>query len=166
MSFAQVTTEASPTKLDRLTGSLDRLDKALDINVPGNEWHWANTVENSFAQVESALREHRALARSPNGILSGVDETRPSMARQADTLRNDFDHLVAQILVLRKEVRRAAEAFRPPSDLGGKAAGGEIPDFGAIRQQAKTLLAALQQDMGTELCLIMDSVNTDIGGGD
>src|SRR5579862_5634465 len=151
MSFAQIMTQATPTKLDRLAGSLDRLDKALDMNVPGNEWQWANVVESSLAHAESALREHRALARSPNGVLAGVDETRPSLARQADTLRNDFDHCVAQVLELRKEVRRAAEAFRPPSDLGGKAAAGEIPDFGAIRQQAKTLLAALQQDMGTEL---------------
>jgi hypothetical protein len=166
MAFAPALFQTLPRRYDSLATSLDRLGDALGRTVPGNEWEWANGVGNALGHMEAALREHRASAKAPNGALAGVDETRPTLARQADKLRRDDDHLLTQILGLRQEVRRAAEAFRPAVERTGNGVACEIPDFGTMRHEAEQLLAAMQQHKEVEMRLVMDSVNTDIGAGD
>jgi hypothetical protein len=167
MSFAPAAFQSLPRRYDSLANSLNRLGDALAKTVPGNEWEWANGVGSALSHMEAALREHRASAKSPNGALAGVDETRPTLARQAEKLRRDDDHLLTQILGLRQEVRRAAEAFRPPLDgSDNTVVAGEIPDFGSMRHEGEQLLAALRQHKEVEMRLVLDSVNTDIGAGD
>ena len=146
--------------------SLDLLGNTLANNVPGNEWQWANSVANALGLVESALREHRDRAKAPDGLLASVDETRPTLARQADGLRSEHDHFLAQLSCLKGEVRHAAEAFRPVGNDHANVAAGEIPDFGDIRQKVCQLLEALHQNTEAEMCLVLDSINTDIGAGD
>lgn len=50
--------------------------------------------------------------------------------------------------------------------LSPKSGVGRIMDSGAIREEAKQLLASLQHTKDAEIYLVLESVNTDIGGGD
>jgi hypothetical protein len=153
-------------KGDALVLSLDQLRSTIASEIPGRQREWAEAVENALASVESALRQHRAAAKDPDGLLSEVDENRPALARQASGLRSDHGDLLAQVLALRKELRRAAEAFQPTTVRSPTTLAGGVPDFGAICQQAKQLVTAVQANNEAETKLVLESVNTDIGVGD
>jgi len=140
---------------DALLLSLDRLDQILTADSAGREQEWAEAVGGALAGLEATLRRHRAAARRPDGPLAEVDETRPTLARQADELRSDLDDFLQQLLALRQQVRDTAEAY--PS--------GSV-DFAGIRQQAEQFLIGLHEKRETETKLVLESVNTDIGTGD
>src|SRR5262249_22047820 len=103
-------------KEDALMISLDRLRQNFAADVPGHEQEWTATVDEALAGVETALRQHRALAKAPGGLLAEVDETRPTLARQAEELCSGHGDLLKQVLELREEVQHAAEAFKPAAD--------------------------------------------------
>jgi hypothetical protein len=151
---------------DALALSTDRLRQALAADVPGHEREWLETVGVALARVETALRQHRAIAKAPDGLLAQVDETRPTLARQADELRNDHDDFMAQVRVLRAEVQRTVDAFTSAAAVSAKKLAGGVADFGAIRQHADQLLFDLQQNKDAETQLVLESVNTDLGVGD
>jgi hypothetical protein len=153
-------------KEDPLGLCLDHLDRALAVHVPGREREWAERVINALGFLETALRRYRAGAKAPDGPLAEVDETRPTLARKADVLRNGLDDFVEQIVSLRKEVQAAADAFQPASDSAGRPSVACVADFGAIRGQAERLLTGLRANKEIETKLILESVNTDIGVGD
>jgi hypothetical protein len=153
-------------KEDALGLSLDQLRQALAADVPGREREWAEAVEGALARVGTALGQHRADARAPDGLLAEVDETRPTLARQAEELRGDHEHFLAQLRTLRQDVRRAAEAFQPGAGPGAAASAGGVADFGAIRRQAEQLMTGLEVHREAETKLVLESVNTDIGVGD
>ena len=88
------------TKEDALGLSLKPLQEALAVAVPGHEREWTAAVGEALSRVETALRQHRAAARAPDGLLAEVDETRPSLARQADRLRIDHDAFLKDALAL------------------------------------------------------------------
>jgi len=103
--------------------------------------------------------------KAPDGPLAEVDETRPTLARQAADLRCDQDELLHEVVALREEAQRAADVFEGPVPATRKA-GASIPDFGTIRQDGQQLLARLQQARAAEAGLVLESVNTDLGAGD
>jgi uncharacterized membrane protein YccC len=129
-------------------------------------WSSPGTCWARLARVETALRQHRAVAKAPEGLFAMVDETRPTLARQADGLRGDHDDILKQILDLRKAVQRAAGAMQASANPALRKDAGEVTDFGTIRQQAEQLLAGLQQNQDAETRLVLESVTTDIGVGD
>jgi hypothetical protein len=153
-------------KDDALALSLDSLRQALATDVPGREREWAQAVGDTLARVEATLRQHRAAAKAPDGLLAMVDETRPTLARQADELRTDHDDFLKQVIALREEVCRAADAFQSSADRSARPDAGNIVDFSAIRQRAEQLLAGLQENKEAETKLVLESINTDIGAGD
>jgi hypothetical protein len=142
------------------------LDQAVAADVPGRERAWAEAVVDALTHVEKALRQHRSAAKAPDGLLAEVDETRPTLARQANGLRHDHDALLAQVLALRNEAQQAAEAFQPAGSPSATTGAGGVADFGAIRRRAEQFLAGLQEAKAAETKLILESVNTDIGVGD
>jgi hypothetical protein len=146
--------------------SLDRLHQALAADVPGQEREWAETVGAALAAVEKALRQHMAVAEAPDGVFAEVDVTRPTLARQADELCTEHGDLLEQVIALREEVQRAADAFQPAAEPTPKINAGGVPDFGVLRQQAEQLLAGLQQNQDDETKLVLESVNTETGVGD
>jgi hypothetical protein len=165
--MSQEMMQVQPRKKDNPRGlSLEPLEQALAAAVPGREREWASAVGEALSRVESALRQHQAAARAPDGLFAEVDEARPTLARQADRLRIDHDSLLNQARVLREEVRRAAEAFQPVPNRTAPRAGAGVVQFGAIRQQGEALLARLQGNKDAETKLILESINTDIGAGD
>jgi hypothetical protein len=165
--MSQAILQAEPRrKGDALGLSLEPLQMALDAKVPGREHEWALAVTEALTRVEAALRQHRASAKAPDGLLAEVDETRPTLARQADELRKDHDCFLKQIIALRQEACHAAEAFQPVAELSAQPLDAGIVDFSAMRHQAERLLTALQENKEAEVVLVLESINTDIGAGD
>jgi hypothetical protein len=156
----------SRKKEDALGLSLEPLRQALATKVPGRERDWAYAVEEALTHVEAALREHRAAAKAPDGVLAEVDETRPTLARQADELRGDHDDLLKGVITLRQEARKAAAAFDPSADRPAQRTETGVMNFADIRQRAELLLAGLHKNKHAETDLIQESINTEIGTGD
>src|SRR5437660_1569826 len=121
-------------QLDPLVLALDRFQHVLAESVSGREGQWVDEVGGALARVEMALRQHRAGAKDPDGLLADVDETRPTLARQADELRRDHDGFLMQVMALRDEVHGAAEALQLERERRPKAGGSEGTDLDAVRQ--------------------------------
>jgi|SRR5579875_1004944 chromosome segregation ATPase len=153
--MSQSSLPAQRPQEDALAIFLDRLHQVLDTDCAGREHDWVEAVEDALARLEAALQQHQAAAWHPEGPLAEIDQTRPTLVRKADELRNDYEDLARQLPALREQVRRAAEAIR----LDGG-------DIAALRQQVEQLLAGLQEKREAEMKLVLDSVNTDIGAGD
>jgi hypothetical protein len=136
-----------------LAPSLERFRHAVAADFVRDGREWAEGLAVALARVEAAFRHHRAGAKAPDGgVLAEVDETSPTVARQADEVRSDHDGLLVQILALRDEVQRAVKTFESGADLG------------AIREQAEQLLKFLQQNKEAETTLLQEGMNTDVGG--
>ena len=162
--MSQSSLQTKPPRQDALALSLDQLQQTLAANDSGREQQWAEAVGYALARLEGALRKHRTAARRSDGPLAQVDHTRPTLARQADDLRSDYDAFLSQILVLREQIQHSAQAFAPSSGLAAEV--GRVLDISAIREQSKEILVGLQKDRQAETNLILESVNTDIGAGD
>jgi hypothetical protein len=158
--------EQPEVKADVLGLSLEGLREALAIEDLGCELRWAESIGNALRRVQRALRQHRRVAKAPDGPL-GVDETRPTLARQADILREDFDLLLTQISDLRdKAWRLVGTNFSPVPDRSSVSPEADLQEFRTLRSDAEQLLARLQEDRNAETKLVLDSINTDIGAGD
>ncbi len=162
--MSQSSSQTKPPREDALALSLDQLQQTLAASDSGREQQWAEAVGYALARLEDALRKHRAAARRSDGPLAEVDQTRPTLARQADDLRSDYDEFLRQITSLREQIQHSSQAFAPSSGLT-TGAGGSL-DVRAIREQSEQILAGLQKDRLAETNLVLESVNTDIGAGD
>jgi len=162
--MSQSSSQTKPPWEDALALSLDQLQQTLAADDSGREQQWAEAVGYALARLEDALRKHRAAARRSDGPLAEVDQTRPTLARQADDLRSDYDEFLSQIPALREQIQHSAQAFAPSS--GRPTEIGRVMDIRAIREQSQEILAGLQKDRQAETNLVLESVNTDIGAGD
>jgi hypothetical protein len=161
--MSQPNLQSQPPREDALALSLDHLHQALAADSAGCGRNWAQAVGDALANLEAALRQHRKAARRPDGPLAEVDQTRPTLARQADEVCSDYDELLRQLLALREQVQEAAEASRAsssPTTAGG------LVEISAVRERAEQILAGLQKNRQDETNLVLESVNTDIGAGD
>lgn len=144
---------------------------AGEIN--GRQRQWAEEVGGALACVEQGLRQHLTRARSPDGPLAEIDDTRPSLVRQAGELCQEEGDLLEHCRALQKDVQWAASAFSPSGDNfaqtavvpKGDGAGG-VPDFGTLRERLERFADRVQKAKETEAGLVLESVNTDLGAGD
>jgi len=153
-------------KNDFLDRSLEVLRHALASDFPGRERQWAQSVGEALTRIGKTLGQNLELAKAHEGPLAEVDDTRPTLSREADALCMEQDELLGQIVALREEVRLAAEAFQHSTDSARTATLASVPNFGAIRQRGDQLLTGLERTRETESHLVLESVNTDIGVGD
>jgi hypothetical protein len=134
---------------------------------------WAVGLADAFSRVELGLRKRMAAAHDPDGLFAEVDDTRPTLARQADKLRGSHSELLSQAMSLRAEARHAADFFSPSgrkraetSVARGRRRIGTAADVHEIRQRAEQFLVSLQKHEEAEIRLVQESINTDIGVGD
>jgi hypothetical protein len=153
-------------RTDPLLLCSESLSRALEADVPGRELDWAEAAEQALDRLELALKQHRAAANAPDGLLAEVDETRPTLARSAEGLRAEHDQFLAKIAAFHEEVKQAAEAFRPGPSSSARTAVASLVDFTALRRRGQEILANVQKHRQAETNLVLDSVNTDIGTGD
>lgn len=159
------------TRQDVLLPPVERLETALSAHAPGRERDWAAEVDAVLGGVQEALRRHVADTDAAGGMFSKVDLTRPTLARQVGTLRQEHTAFLEQAGALQQEVRSAAKAFERPDvapEQGSlpAAAPDTVPDFGSLRKRLGEFAAALKHHRDEEAGLVIESVATDIGVGD
>jgi hypothetical protein len=163
---------STPTKAikeDPLAVQTDRLSQAVHASDRGRERNWSESLDEALAGVERALRRHMMIAQDPQGVFAEVDETRPTLARQASRLREDHERLLEQCLAIRKELRRPtgefsfAAADSLPIPGSPKRSNEIIPGHGEIRQHTEKLCDELRVNLQSETHLVLESINTDIG---
>jgi hypothetical protein len=160
------------TKADVLAEPTEGLEQALQMAYPGHEREWADEVSGALANVHQALRLHAAATEGTDGLLTKVDLTRPTLARQVGELRQEHRDLFDQAGALEAQLRSAGQAFQSVSGspaispLPEPAKASAVPDFGALRDKVARLLVTLKQHAKEEAKIILESVNTDIGVGD
>ena len=156
---------------DALSLSIEWLGRTLTADIPGHEREWAEEVGYALANIHKGLRQHLAVVYAPDGALAEIEKLRPTLSRQVIELRRQQERLLGQCAALREEVERAAAAFTPGMETFDRSAAepaenGGVADFSGIRDQAGQLVSNLQEAKATEASLLLESVNTDIGGGD
>ncbi len=164
---------ARGNKDEALLRSLEELRRVSAGEVAGRERTWAEEVGRALACVEQGLGQHLTRAQTPDGPLAEIDDTRPSLVRQAGELCQEESDLLEQCRALQKEVQWAAGAFSASADNfaqtavvpKGNGAGG-VPDFGALRERLERFVEGVEKAKATEAGLVLESVNTDLGAGD
>jgi ABC-type transporter Mla subunit MlaD len=144
-----------------LKQSMARLEHVLASKAAGREYQWSASVADALGQVREAMDRRPADPTSTT-----VDDTRPTLARQADELRQTFSDCLVRAESLHLEIKRVAHQFAPKARAKVRDQAGGIPDFTDIRQRAADLLSCLQNVREDEANLVLESVNTDIGVGD
>ena len=140
---------------DALDQSLDQFQQTLARDPAGHEREWAGAMGEALERVTRALRQHLATAAGPQGLYAEVDSARPELTKQTDDLGHEQGEHLRQIRALREEIHRIAE----DSPLAISTS-----DLGAIRALGEQLLAGINQTQQAETSLVLESVNTDIGG--
>jgi hypothetical protein len=112
-------------------------------------------LRTALATVTEILAQHERAANE--GLFAEVDETRPSLARQEDQLRREHRDLSERARALDEDIRQALEMSPATASMS-------IPSDMGVR--AKQLALDLEEHGKAETCLVLDSINTDIGAGD
>jgi hypothetical protein len=155
-----------------LQPSLEPLGWALAAEFPGREADWAAHVSRALDRLEKGLRQHIAGAEAPDGLLTEVDLTRPTLVRRVSDLRREHSEFLDRVIALRRRVQGAAQAFQSqagagqPTTLPSPAGPDAVADFGAIRRCGEQLVADLLHHKEAETDVTLESVSTDIGVGD
>jgi hypothetical protein len=174
MTQTLVELEPQAAPKDALATAVDCLKDALVGEVAGREREWAASVVRALRQLEKGLRRHHSVAQTSDGPFTDLDHMRPTLFRQWSILCLHYRDLLKRVQRLRDDVQRAAEAFQPVGESLSAAAltpkatplAGEVPVFGAIRQQAQEILTDLSKSREAETAILLESVVTDIGVGD
>src|SRR5262245_33023274 len=132
-----------------------QLQRILSAPQTGRERDWAEEVGQTLDKLLLALRRHTRKMDAPGGTDALVDMTRPTLARQADELREDQDTFLVHTQALREELRQAVVAS--PTD---------VPDFGFLQSRLTDFAAGLEHHCEEEARLVLESMTTDIGVGD
>jgi len=159
------------TQTDVLLLPRDELTLALTAEVVGRELDWADSMASALAELETALRQHTALAERADGMYSKVELTRPTLFRQVNQLRREHLQMIEEVRALQAMVETASQAFQPRTsteaiDLPAVEPACAVPNFSALRERAERFLSRLERHEEAEDMLVMESVGTDIGTGD
>lgn len=156
----------NPRKIDeRLKQSMTCLERALSAKTAGREYQWSASVADALDQMRDAMQSRPAAPASSDV----VDQTRPTLKRQADSVCREYADCIVRADALHGEIQRVSHTFAPKDRAGARDDAGKveaIPDFADLRQRAADLLNCLQHVRDEEAHLVLESVNTDIGVGD
>jgi len=158
-------------RVDARAQALYQLKVALAVRLPEREQDWANGVEHALALIEKALKENRTAANAPDSVLSEVDETRETLARQADGIRQERTDLLKECVMLQIDLQTAAHALPVDRELPSPLPTPATPavdsvDFHELRQRLEEFRARVEGILQTETELVRESITTDLGAGD
>ena len=149
---------------DALRQAIEELRRTHAGYSDGHEREWTEAVRHALTHVVHGLQKGVAANYAPEGPLTPVDPTWPTMAREAKALSEDEGRELQHAVELHEKMREAAD------DLAEKGGVGNPPDKNAqgkvesLYQEVKEFLAELQHIKETESRLVVESVNVDIGG--
>jgi PAS domain S-box-containing protein len=148
-----------------------RLEQALAARWTGNEGAWLESMLVVLDRVERATRQELLDVDSPDGPLDGFRKT-PSQDRRMEAVRAKYADFVQQAMALKKDLQKLSQALHSITQNpipGGQAEHVEEPgrlDMATIRERAEQFRRELENHRQDEINLILESVTTDIGGGD
>lgn len=161
-----------PIDKSSLAGSVAELKRVLG---EGRENDWGRRMEQALAGVEEAVRRHREGLHDAEGRVIAVDaplNPSPKIARRADGLRQELDHLLDEARRLRQKV---GSVHPSAGTMDADTAAGALPvapemadvaDFGVFRERIEHLLDDFQHFNTEEARLMQESVTMDLGAGD
>jgi hypothetical protein len=157
---------------DVLLMLVKRLEQALAPDWVGNEGPWFERLLLVLDRVEQATRQQLLDVDSPDGPLDEFRKT-PSQDRRMKVVHARYADFVQQAMALKKDLQKLSQAFysitQDPSERLGLPEPDEEPvrlDVATIRQRADRFRRELEKHRQDEINLILESVTTDIGGGD
>lgn len=144
---------------------VDKLELALEAKFGGREKKWTEDVERALQEVEAALPLHMADLESHDEIFPPLDDPEeargmPLSPRRMRKLRQEHTDFVWWAKGLRRSLH-ALRGYWQPHALPGLEA--RLRD---IRHRGRYLVARLRRHQEAESDLLLESLVTDIGGGD
>src|SRR5262249_9210560 len=124
---------------DLLKSLANQLRATVSDHFQGREQDWCKSVTDALAKVETAIWQHRLLAKAPNGLFAEVDDARAGLAKQVEDLRNEYDGLLIQATALREEMQHIMAGSKP--GMNGKSP----HDLMAVRQLTEQFIAAVEK---------------------
>jgi hypothetical protein len=146
---------------DSLSTALTELKRALPPDDVGDPGAWAHRVEQALSRLEQAVCREDATLETPDGNLLDIDGgqiSSPGVDREVGRLHDELGTLFSEA----RELRRCLHQARDDTSFNGPA-----PEpWSGFRQRVTALVQALERCQHEENHLILETVNTDIGGGD
>lgn len=149
---------------DALRQAIEELRQAHASYSAGHEREWAEAVRHALTHVVHGLQKDVAANYAPEGPLTPIDPTWPTMAREAKALSQDESHDLQHAVELQEKVREAADDLAANGGVGHPPDGRALARVESLYQEVKEFLAELQHVKETESRLVVESVNVDIGG--
>lgn len=171
MSQTTLTAMVRQTYQEPLSDGTALLSQTLAERTPGREREWARSLAQALAQAGLDLAQHVASLEEPGGDFAKLEMG--SAAKQTTDICQAQREILKECGRLRIEAEQAAAVFTDCATatkaIDRRATSGNsraIPDFGVLRERVEELLNRLRGSCAAEVRLILDGVNTDIGGGD
>jgi len=151
--------------------ALHQIQRALSVGLPSRKLDWAREVEHALALLEKAIKEHRTAANAPDSVLAEVDETRETLARQADRIRQERAELLQECLALQLAFQSAAHALPVDKELPSPHPTPATPavesaDFSDLKERLEAFSERVEAILESETELVRESITTDLGAGD
>jgi hypothetical protein len=123
-------------------------------------------------RVEQATRQQLLDVDAPDESLDEYRKT-PSQDRRIEAVRAKYADFVQQAMALKKDLQKLSQALHSitqgPDERPGLPEPVEEPvrlDMATIRQRVERFRRELEKHRQDEINLVLESVTTDIGGGD
>jgi hypothetical protein len=132
--------------------ALEELERALSPSAGSDGQDRTAQLAEALADLEEAARRHIRAMESPDGLIGKMDRPRlpsPAVDRGTDQLRAELESFLQDIQALRARAQM-----------------GTLPEHSAFFQRARQLAAELERHQAREACLVLETVNLDLGAGD
>jgi hypothetical protein len=159
-----------------LLALVDNLEQALEAKLTGREQQWVVGVERALAAVEAALPEHSADLETQDGLfstLSDPDKNSSPGFRKIRKLRQEHSDFLWWVHGLQKSLKGLRNRMRLPPEskerqvhLRLETLNGVNVKLRDIRHRARYLVIRLKRHREAETKLLLESLTTEIGGGD
>jgi CheY-like chemotaxis protein len=164
--------QAGVPKRDVLLMLVKRLEQALDGDWVGRERAWLERVIAVLDRVDQVMRQHAFEVEAPDGPWEGAEWT-PTGSRRSKELHAKYADLLERAKSLKSELQRMLLALTgitgTPAEKSGPPPAVEGPvalDIGKVRPRLEQFRKDLENHRQEEINVVLESVTTDIGGGD
>jgi hypothetical protein len=160
---------------DPLLHIVDNLEQALEAKLTGREQEWTQGVEKALAALEKALPAHSAeMERGDSPLVSLTGPVKGALPPNAKHLRrlhqdhSDFTWWTRKLHRDVKTVRSRLQGHEKPTARQTLTRANEPSETDIrlrnLRHRARYLVASLKHHRDTETQLLLERMDTDVGG--
>jgi hypothetical protein len=135
---------------DDLLDCMHQLEAAMGSPAPGREREWATRASSDLQRVRLSFERHILSAEGRSGLLNELEITTAGIPLRVANLRHEHQQILEQLKSLERGLNHGTANV----------------DFGALREDAIQLLAAIRRHNANEVDLIFKCFWLDIGVGD